>query len=164
MQIFYVQISESAWTLRHTTRTGEATKINKNTIDGSRQLKHAVTTRRFILLPVCGDTLSIVRPHIRRHHTLPSRHLFLRRRHPPFPTPVFTCPPARRTILRTTTSCSRHHLHRFHRSRLDLNTIRRLWCLSVRDRRHFTYWRNWSRFLVSFFFFVHFFIVSFLIN
>ena len=71
--------------------------------------------------------------HFLRHNTLRFVHSFLRRRHPPISTPVFTCHPARPTILRTTTSCSRHHLHRFHRSRLDLNTIRRLWCLSVRD-------------------------------
>ena len=113
MQIFYVQISESAWTLRHTTRTGEATKINKNTIGGSRQLKLAVTTHRFILLPVCVDILSIVRPHIRRHHTLPSRHLFLRRRHPLSPTLASFFLPVRPNTIHRFLSCHRVLRHPF---------------------------------------------------
>ena len=153
-------ISASTWYLRQTTTTDEAWKVKRNTCGGSRLLKHAAWMHPFIL-PVRLGTRFFNRrliQHFLRHNTLRFVHSFLRRRHPPISTPVFTCHPARPTILRTTTSCSRHHLHRFHRSRLDLNTIRRLWCLSVRDatwmppicnRRHFTCWKNWSQFLVS---------------
>lgn len=137
--LFIKTSTTSTWSSRRTPKTGEAEKIKRNAIDGRRQL-------------TCDDAIPTSGQHILLHRTLRFPHSFRRRRLPSIPTLAFTCHPAWATILRTTTSCFRHHLHLFRRSRLHLTTMLRWlfkWCPSVRDwmpptcnRRHITFWKN----------------------